>query len=172
MSEDWEKELKEIKEATKKEIMEIREKEEELREKHKEDVEKILDLIYSQLKPVEETFRKEGREESYQPKIVRHPHAIYLSLPITPESMRSPGHYTTIGLTIGFGLLLTDEGYGVKVTKDIYDHTKDRTFRTEGYISPPVDVDGIQKEIRDFLRDRRFAIKMLEEKMQRLKRRL
>ena len=164
MSADWKAELKEMKKKTEEEMKEIRKKEEELREKHKGEREKIIDLIYSELKPVVETFVEEGKEETDQPKINKYQGGISLSLPIVHQG-------THIGLSITFGLLFTDKGYGVTTRKTMYDHTKDRTFATEGFVEVPVTVEGIRKEIRDFIYNRGFAIKMLEEKKKRMGRR-
>lgn len=164
MSADWKAELEETKKATEEDMEEVRKKEEELRKKYEGDQEKIIDLIYSQLKPVVETFREEGKEKTDQPRIDKRQSGIVLHLPIVHGN-------THIGLSISFGLIFTDKGYGVTTRKRIYDHTKDRVFTSQGFVDAPVEIEGIQNQIREFIRDRAFAIKMLEEKTKRMKRR-
>ncbi len=163
MPADWKAELEEMKKATEEEIKESRRKEEELREKYKGDKERIIDLINSQLKPVVETFKEEDMEETSQPKIKKYHNGISLNVPIVQEV----GY---ISFSISFDLVFTDRGYEVKTRKSGYDHVQDRAFTSEAFIHAPVDIKGIRDEIRAFLRDRNFAIKMLEEKKKRLQR--
>lgn len=163
MSSDWKEELGKLKKASEEEIKESHKKEEELREEHKEDKDKIIDLINSQLEPVAETFKEEGMEEANQPKIEKYHNGISLNVPIVRE-----GRYISYG--ISFDLVFTDKGYEVRTRTSGYDHVQDRTFTSEAFIHAPVEVEGIRNEIRAFLRNRSFAIKMLEEKAKRMKR--
>jgi len=164
MSEDWKRELERIKETTEKGVIEARKREDASREKYKRDVERVIELINSQLEPVAETFREEGREEADQPKIAKYPNGIRLSLPVVHKNTR-------IGLGISFDLTLSDEGYVIraKATKDMYDQIRDKVGQTSEYISP-VEPDNIQKEIKDFLLSRSSTIKVLEEREIRMKR--
>jgi hypothetical protein len=59
---------------------------------------------------------------------------------------------------------LTDKGYGLRVSKDMYDGMYDKPFETSGYINPPVTAGPIQKEVTDFLEARNNTIKRMEEK--------
>nr|NIQ05196.1 hypothetical protein [Candidatus Korarchaeota archaeon]NIU82906.1 hypothetical protein [Candidatus Thorarchaeota archaeon]NIW51446.1 hypothetical protein [Candidatus Korarchaeota archaeon] len=77
---------------------------------------------------------------------------------------------TTYGLSMTFGFFLTDNGYSVRTRKSSYDHTRDRIYSHEGVVEAPVTAEGLQKEIRGFIRDRNFAIKMLEDKARRWER--
>ena len=163
MQREWKAELEKVKKATEEEIKEVRRKEEELREKHKGEREKIIEMIYSQLKPVEETFREEGKEETDQPKIKKYPGGISLSLPIVHQQ-------THTGFSISFDLRLTDKGYAVTTRKSGYDHTTDRVFTSEGFVEAPVEMGKIRSEIRDFIGNRSSAIKMLEGKKRRMQR--
>jgi len=163
MPENWKAELEKMKKETEEEIEKTQEKEKELRKKYEDDKEKILDLVHSQLKPVVETFKEEGMAEIDQPKIQRYQSGISLHLPIVQQG-------THIGLSMTFGLIFTDKGYALTTRKSCYDHTRDQVFSTEGYIDAPVTVEGIQNQIREFIRDRNFAVKMLEEKARRWKR--
>ena len=163
MMSDWKAELEKVKKATEEEIKETRKKEDELRKKYEGQKEKIIDLIYSQLKPVEETFREEGKDEIDQPKIKKYYDGISLSLPIVHEG-------THRGFGINFDLRFTDKGYAVRTRKSGYDHVQDRAFTSEGFIDAPVEIGKIRGEIRSFLGDRAFAIKMLEEKRKRMAR--
>ena len=164
MSQDWETELQKMKKETEEEVGKIREEEEKLREKHEGEKEKIIELIHAQLKPVVETFKTESKIEGDQPRITKYPMGIELYLPIVHGG-------TTYGLSMTFGLIFTDNGYAVTTRKSGYDHTKDRIYSFEGFIEAPVTVEGIRNEIKGFIRDRNFAIKMLEEKARRFERR-
>ena len=163
MSEDWKKELESMKKETEEKIAKAREEEEKLREKYKGDKEKIIDLINSELVPIVEVFKKEDMAEMDQPKIQRHQLGISLYLPITGEG-------THIGLNMSFGFSFTEKGYAVTTRRGIYDHTKDRVFTIEGHIPAPVTTEGVQNAIREFIRDRNFAIKMREERAKHMKR--
>lgn len=104
-SDEWINKIKKIKMETEKQIKDIRSGEEEFREKYKDQKKKIIEMIYSQLKPLEETFKSE------KPKIERSHWGVSLSLPIVHENT----HYTS---GIHFYLKLTDKGYGVDVKRD------------------------------------------------------
>lgn len=147
-----------MKEETEEGITEAREEEKRLREKHAGEKEKLVELIYAQLKPVEETFRAEGVQKN-KPRLDKSPNGVTLYLPI---------NYTSVG--IYFGFTLTDKGYAVTVKKEIFDHEKERTFYVDHLIQAPVTVEGIKGEIRAFIRDRNDSVKRVEEKARRMAR--
>jgi hypothetical protein len=74
-----------------------------------------------------------------------------------------------VGLKIYFFLHLTDKGYGLRVSRDMYDGMYDKPFETSGYIRPPVTASAIQKEVTDFLEARNDTIKRMEEKEKRFR---
>jgi len=156
MSADWEAELKKMSKETEEQISKVREKEIELRKKYEGDKEKILDLVDSQLKPVIAAFRKEGLDKTDQPRVDRYQSAITLHLPIVEQG-------THIGLSLSFSLIFTDTGYALTTRRGIYDHTRDNVFQVEGNVPAPVTAEGIQKQIKEFIRDRNFAIQMRED---------
>ena len=155
MSEDWKKELESMKKETEEEVERGRKVERELREKYAGEKEKLVELIYAQLKPVEETFKVEGAVKN-QPRLEKYPHGVSLYLPIDHAYVN-----------IYFGFALTDEGYAVTVRREIFDHKTERNFYFDHYIQAPVTVEGIKKEIREFIRDRNDAAKRVEEKTRR-----
>jgi len=157
MSTDWEAELKKMKKETEEPKEKAREKENELRKKYEGDKEKILDLVHSQLKPVVETFRKEGLDEGDQPKIGKYQTAISLDLPIVEQG-------THRGLSLTFSLTLSDNGYALVVKREGYDHVQDRNFYSEYQVPAPVTAEDIRGQIRQFIKERDFAIEMLEKK--------
>lgn len=139
----------------------IREEERELREKHKGEKEKIIELILAQLKLVVETFKTESIIVGDQPEIRKHGMGVELYLPLASGG-------TTYGLSMSFGFTLTDDGYTIRTRKSVYDIITDRIFEFEGVVEAPVTAKGIQDELSKFIRDRSFAIKRLEEKARRL----
>lgn len=165
MPADWKAELEKMKKETEEEVAKAREEERKLREKYEDEKEKIIELILAQLKPVVETFKIESEIEGDQPEIRKHAMGVELYLPIVSGG-------TTYGLSMTFGFTLTDNGYAVRTRKSGYDHTKDRIYSFEGVVEAPVTAEGIQNEIREFIRERNFAIKMLEEKRRRMERKL
>ena len=153
MSENWKKELRKIKKMTKKKVLEIRKREELLRDKYKEDAKRIMDLIYSQLKVVEEIFKEKG----LLPKIRRYENSIEMCCPfvVYGELRFLP--------SISFHLLLTNEGYNVMVSYLMGGGGAVELLRSIfGYekivIPSPVRIEDIQKEIKAFLQKRSQAI--------------
>lgn len=155
MSEDWKKELESMKKETEEEVEKVREEESKLREKHEGEKEKLVELIYAQLKPVEETFKVKGADKN-QPRLDKYPHGVTLYLPIDHANV-----------SIYFGFTLTDKGYALTVRREVFDSQKERTFYFDHYIQAPVTVEGINKEIREFVRDRNDTVKRVEEKARR-----
>lgn len=158
MSSDWEAELESMKKETEEEVAKAREGERKLREKHAGEKEKLVELIYAQLKPVEETFKVEGADKN-QPRLDKHPNIVALYLPIDHTNV-----------SIYFGFTLTDNGYAVTVRRKMFDREKERNYYFDHYIQAPVTVEGIKKEIREFIRDRNYTVKKLEEKVRSMER--
>ena len=161
MSEEWKKKLKELKEKTETEILEIHRKEEELREKYKNDRNRLIELIYEQLKEVEEIYTEEDMNEYIRTKVIKHSLGANLTLPIKSAS-------TTISLGINFNLHLSDKGYAVEVREDLFDSVKEIRFYTSKTIRPPVKINDIQDAISGFLSSRKQILISYEKKQQRL----
>ena len=165
MSDKWVEELKKIKEDTEKILGVSRKKEVELREKFKDDVNRILYLISSLAEPVVETFEDTSKQEIEQPKFESNmlSKSAYLKVPISHRS----SIFGDIGL--GFILKLTNSGYAVEVRESSYDTVQNRSFSSVYYINPPVKIEHIQDAIRKFLKDRQWIIERLEERSKRLR---
>jgi len=156
MSDEWVEEIKRMKEETEKRIQKARTEEEVLREKYKEDIKKILDLIKTQCAPVVDTFKDPSKWEWQQPEFG-------MSETAKAAWIRVPLAFPT-SLTLSFRLVLTDKGYSAEVRKQFYDDVKNTTDSSTGHIQPPVKEDSIRSEIRNFLKDRNNALEKLEEK--------
>jgi len=161
--ENWKKELEKIKEVTEKEVLKIRKEEKELRDRHKEDSRRIMSLIHSQLKAVEEIFKIKGEKGSCQPKIEKWAdNEIGLLLPIVVTVANTTLQHR-IYPEIRFNLVLTDEGYEVVVEWRVYqsefaDYACSIFGRHRVHIPPPVRIQEVQKEINAFLERRSQAI--------------
>lgn len=151
-----------MKEETEKEIRDSRYAEEHLREKYRDEPTKIVELLRAKLKKVEEVFKESEQQELDQPKMESGTWGACLSVPIVRLG-------THVGLKICFFLHLTDKGYGLRVSRDMYDGMYDKPFETSGYIHPPVTAGAIQKEVTDFLEARNDTMKRMEEKKKRLR---
>jgi len=159
---EWVAKLNKMKEDTEKEVRESRYAEQRLREKYKDEPTKITELLRAKLKKVEEVFKESAQQESDQPRMESATWGACLSFPIIHLG-------THAGLKICFFLHLTDKGYGLRVSRDMYDGMYDKLFETSGYIQPPVNAGAIQKEVTDFLEARKDTIKRMEEKEKRLR---
>jgi hypothetical protein len=145
MSEEWKKVLERMKRQTKDEMRIGNLIEKELEQKYKGEKERLLNLIYSQLRQVIEIFTDEN-QEIYQPKIEKTSSSISLRFPIKSSS-------TTVHLSLDFGLILTDNGYAVTIRIEDYDFVQQRGFTHYGRIDPPVTVKMIQSTITEYLQN-------------------
>jgi hypothetical protein len=161
-ADEWVAKLKKMKEETEKEIRESRYAEQHLREKFKDEPTKIIELLRAKLKNVEEVFKESALQELDQPKMESGTWGACLSVPIIRLG-------THVVLKICFFLHLTDKGYGLRVSRDMYDGMYDKPFETSGYIRPPVTAEAIQKEVTDFLEARNDTIKRMDEKEKRFR---
>jgi hypothetical protein len=159
---EWVVKLRKMKEETEKEIRDSHYAEQHLREKYKDEPTKIIALLRAKLKKVEEIFKESAQQELDQPKMESGTWGVCLSVPIIHLG-------THVGLKICFFLHLTDKGYGLRVSKDMYDGMYDKPFETSGYIHPPATAGAIQKEVTDFLEARNNTIKRMEEKEKRFR---
>ena len=159
---EWVAKLRKMKDVTEKEIRDSRYAEQHLREKYKDEPTKTIELLRAKLKKVEEVFKESAQQELDQPKMESGTWGASLSVPIIRLG-------THAELKICFFLHLTDKGYGLRVSRDMYDGMYDKPFETSGYIWPPVTAGAIQKEVTDFLEARNDTIKRMEEKEKRFR---
>jgi len=145
-----------MKKRTRDKIAKDREDEAELREKYAKEPEKVIQMIYSLLVPVAETYKEEGQSVTDQPKIDKRPDAILFRLPVRHEN-------TTLYLELDYTLFLTDEGYGVKVTREFSDSTEGRRGKSIHSLFPPIEANSIKKDIRELLQEAKETIEKLEE---------
>lgn len=163
MTEDeWVAKLRKMKEEAEKEIRETRYAEQHLREKYKDEPAKTIELLRAKLKKVEEVFKDSTQQELDQPKMENGTWGACLSVPIIRIG-------THVGLKICFFLHLTDKGYGLRVSREMYDGMYDKPYETSGYIRPPITAGAIQEEVTDFLEARNDIVKRMEEKKKRLR---
>ena len=89
-------------------------------------------------------------------------------------TLRMPikGAGTLAWVKIGFYLRLTEGGYGLDVSREDFDTTKDMPFSFSHYIAPPVDRLKIQAEIADFLKERNDVLEKLAQKEKTNRRKL
>lgn len=154
MSEDWVTEIRKIKQETEEEIAKIRSEEDVIREKYEPQKKKIIDKIRAELKPIVEVYTKPELPEMNKPRIEIHRDIrISLKMPIV-----SIGEW--LGSDIDFYLKLTDDGYGVQVS------CNGRT----NFIKPPVKIETIRKEIKEYLEYRKKTIISKEKTHQHFKR--
>jgi hypothetical protein len=119
--EDWVQKMKRMKEETEREIQDKRIAEEQLRDKYKDEKERIIGMLRSELGKVVEVFKDASQSELDQPKAETSGWGATLRVPIVYPS-------THIGLGISFYLILTDKGYALKVTKGMFDGMHDQSY--------------------------------------------
>jgi hypothetical protein len=163
MSNDWEKELEEMKTEATKKIEDLWKKEEGIKERYKGDAERILNIIHVQCKSVVKVLADQSAKSSMDDlaKIVS------LEVPIVID-------ISHIKRTIVFRLVLTNSGYAVEFVKIFQDIDTGQISEivgdyinppvTQEKIYPPVTQEKIQNVIRKFLRDRNIEIERLIEK--------
>jgi hypothetical protein len=148
MSEDWLTKIKEMKkkeddmnadlEATKKAWTENK-------EKHKDERNKIIELINSESKKIAEIYTDESAKRYSKPKVTGNDRYVSLSMTIERQSLSRDYEIT-------FSLESTEKGYRVDV------HKGNGASKS---IFPPVTVEAIQKELVDFISDRNNEIGQL-----------
>lgn len=167
MSEDeWTQNIKKIKEREKEidAIGEAKRKEwEELKEKHKDEATKIIDLLNSELKKVLTVYEDSSLKKYDKPKVEGDNRYVKLDIPIVRG-----GSYYSFG--ISFWLKLTEKGYGLDVVKSTF-LTRDSTpHEDKTYIPPLVTAIAIRKEVTEVLQARTESIRIMTEQEDRYRR--
>jgi hypothetical protein len=159
MSDEWIKELKEIKEDTDKKIEDVHAKEIELIEKHEEEAKRILNMINELCKPVVKIFIDPSLE-SDQTKFLMNEAS--RSASITVPVVNFDTHFP---LSLSFRLVLTEDGYMVEILEESYDTVQNKSFGVKGKsMYPPITEEKIKSEIKEFLKKRASMMERLEEK--------
>ena len=134
MSEDW---LTKIKEMKKKEDDMNADLEEHI-EKHKDERNKIIEILISQSKKIVEIYTNESAKSHGQPKLTSTEQCVTLNIPIERPSLSQ-------SYKITFTLALTEKGYRVDIK---------RGNGTGITIFPPVTLEAIQNELAGFIHNR------------------
>lgn len=144
MSADWKAELRKLKQQPIEEKMKMQEKDQSPEESPKSELRKLMKLVKSQLLPVVEVFREEGKTKTQQPHIHEHNKGYTLVLPVAKQGI------ATIILRLKFEFNLTEKGYVLKVIGE----TGKNIPGPERVIEAPITGEKIRNEIRDFLKER------------------
>jgi hypothetical protein len=154
LSNAWEKELEEMKKEATEKIEDLLKKEEDIKEKYRADVKRILDIIYTLCKSVVKVLG----EQSAKCSIDDLAKVVSLEVPIVIDGSH-------IKRTIIFRLAFTNTGYGVEFVKIFQDINTGQISKIVGdYINLPVTQEKNQNVIRKFLRDRNIEIERMVEK--------
>jgi hypothetical protein len=155
LSDKWKEELQKMKTDREKKVENEVRIGEELKEKYKEDIKKIIDMIKAQCEPVVETFRNLSEQEANQPKLNEGVSWVTMSFPLI---VYSSGYAT---LNLGFSLVLTEKGYNIGVRLEFYNDADSRTYSTSRQIQATE--DAVREQIREFLESIERARKRIEE---------
>ena len=148
MSADWKAELEKLKQQPIEKKSEDTEKRTRIRSLTKKELKKPMKLVKSQLTPVVEVFREEGKTETRQPHIHEHNDGYTLVLPVAEDGV------APIILRLQFEFNLTEKGYVLRVIRE-----SEKTIPIlERIIEAPITVEKIRYEIRDFLKERQSII--------------
>jgi hypothetical protein len=148
MSTGWKAELEKLKRQPIEERAKPQKKEQTYPLSNKRELRKLRKLIESQLMPVVDVFREEGRTETKRPHIHEYKNGYTLVLPVTEHVVKP------IILKIQFEFHLTDQGYVLMVKRE----NDETTAFQEKIITLPVTEEKIRNEIRDILKERRKII--------------
>jgi len=151
MSAKWKAELEKLKRQPIEETMKMQKREGGSGESHKSELRKLMKLLKSQLEPVVEVFREEGRTKTTQPHIHEYKNGYTLVLPIS-----NPGLKPTI-LRLQFEFQLTEKGYVLKAKRET-----GKTTGPERIIVAPITDEEIHNEIRGVIKERQSMILKLK----------
>ena len=154
MSAEWIEELEKLKRQPIEEIMKMQKKEKGKGNSHKSELRKLMKLLKSQLTPVVEVFREEGKTRTQQPHIHEYKNGFTLVLPISKPGLRP----AMLRLQLEFQL--TEKGYVLKAKRE--------TGKTEGserIIVAPITEEEIHNEIREVIKERQSMILQLKKEV-------
>jgi hypothetical protein len=137
LSAEWTAELEKLKQRPIEEAVKMQKKEGGSVESHKSELRKLIKLLKSQLEPVVEVFREEGKTNSQQPHLHEYTNGYTLVLPISKPSLKP------VILRLQFEFQLTEKGYVLKAKREI-----GRTEGPERIIVAPITGEEIRSEVR------------------------
>ena len=120
----------------------------------KTELKRLMKMLKTQLRPVVEVFREEGKTKTQQPHIHEHRNGYTLVLPLAPEDVEP------IALRLQFEFSLTENGYILKAIGE----TEKNTPAPEKIIEAPITREKIRDEVRDFLKERQKIILKLKKR--------
>ena len=118
----------------------------------KKELKSLMKMLKTQLRPVVEVYREQGKTKTQQAHIHEHSNGYTLVLPVTQEDIEP------ITLRLQFEFSLTENGYTLKAIGE----TEKNTPAPAKTIEAPITEEKIQDEIRDFLRKRQMIILKLK----------
>jgi hypothetical protein len=107
-----------------------------------------MTVVRSQLTPVAEIFREEGKTETQQPHIHEYENGFTLVLPVAENGV------TCTTLRIQFEFHHNKKGYLLKVNRE----TEEGAAGSEKTIDRPITEEKIRDEIRKLLKERQDII--------------
>lgn len=152
MSAEWTAELEKLKQRPIEEAVKMQKKEGGSVESHKSELRKLIKLLKSQLEPVVEVFREEGKTNSQQPHLHEYKNGYTLVLPISKPSLKP------VILRLQFEFQLTEKGYVLKAKREI-----GRTEGPERIIVAPITGEEIRSEVREVIKERQSIILKLKQ---------
>ena len=153
MSAEWKAELKKLKQQPIEETIKMQKKEVVTGDSRKSELKKLMKLLKSQLTPVVEIFREEGKTRTQQPHIHEYKNGYTLVMPIA-----NPGLKPTI-LRLQFEFQLTEKGYVLKANREI-----GKTTGPERIIVAPISEEEIHNEIREVIKERQRMVLKLKKR--------
>jgi hypothetical protein len=148
LSADWESELRKLKQESTEEITETQKEDRELQKSYVKELKKLMKLVRSQLIPVAEIFREEGKTETQQPHIHEYEYGFTLVLPVAENGVT----YTTFQMQFEFHQ--NKKGFLLKVNRK----TEEGAANYEKTITMPITKEKIRDEIRNLLKVRQDII--------------
>jgi hypothetical protein len=152
LSAEWTAELEKLKQRPIEEAVKMQKKEGGSVESHKSELRKLIKLLKSQLEPVVEVFREEGKTNSQQPHLHEYANGYTLVLPISKPSLKP------VILRLQFEFQLTEKGYVLKAKREI-----GRTEGPERIILAPITGEEIRSEVREVIKERQSIILKLKQ---------
>jgi hypothetical protein len=150
MSAEWKAELKKLKSQPIEETIKMQKKEVGAGDSCKSELKKLMKLLKSQLTPVVEVFREEGKGRTQQPHIHEYKNGYTLVMPLAHPGLKP------IILRLQFEFQLTEKGYVLKAKREI-----GTTAGPERIIVAPIAEEEIHNEIRAVIKERqRWILKL------------
>jgi hypothetical protein len=151
MSAEWKEELEKLKRQPIEEIMKMQKKVSGTGDSRKSELRKLMKLLKSQLTPVVEVFREEGKTNLQQPHLHEYKNGFTLVLPISKPGLKP----AMLRLQLEFSL--TEKGYVLKAKREA-----GKTAGPERIIVAPITEEVIHNEIREVIKERQSMILKLK----------